>query len=114
MKPYEFAKKYLKPGKYQWNVVKIKKTDGYPHNRMVFDICEYLLKEGIEFTTQAEFKTGYIPDIVCPNHIKPIIEVRNTETEERTNAKKIRIPKELQDKIIYVDATIPFDKKLIL
>ena len=96
-----------------WNTVKFTGTDR-KHQDMIYEICYWLYEQGIPFATEAEFTTGYRPDIVCPTHIIPIIEVRNTETDKRTTEKFGRIPDELVGEIIYVDADQEFSEELIL
>ncbi|MDP2692198.1 MAG: hypothetical protein Q8O88_01000 [bacterium] len=113
----EFETRYLdNQYKIDWNTIKLSRADGYKHNQMVANICVWLCHSNIPFATQCRFrKTSYRPDIICPLGIpKPIIEVRNTETEKRSKAKQIRIPAELHNSIIYVDANQPFKEEMIL
>lgn len=110
----EFENKYLdKRFKIDWNKIRLSRADGYNHNLMVASICVWFLHNNINFATQPRFKSGYRPDIICFPHVKNIIEVRNTETERRTKTKLRRIPKELVDNIIYVDAKQKFSEGLI-
>lgn len=83
---------------------------------MVFRVCNYLLKAGIPFFTEFRMRdTGLRPDIVCPTHIKKIIEVFDSEDERKFNERKRpHYPVDLQDEFIFVDAKLPFDEKLIL
>lgn len=117
----EFSNNYLDYSyRRDWNSINISAADSYDHNRMVFEICYWLLKNKIPFLTQARFKTGHRPDIITPTHIKPIIEVRNTEKEKNSLNKLKLVPIELQKEIIYVDCfnlnkeIIEFNEKLIL
>ena len=112
----EFVNKYLdKNFRIDWNVIKLSRSDSYEHNKMVSDICLWLFHNNIPFTTQCRFNTQYRPDIMCPiRHIKRIIEVRHTETDKRSFEKFTRIPEELQNEIIYVDAKQIFKQELIL
>ena len=111
-----FQMKYLdKSYKIDWNTIKLSKADGEVHNRMVANICIYLIHNDIPFLSQSRFNTGYRPDVVCPIRLpKSIIEVRNTETEKESQAKLKRTPKELHNSIIYIDANQPFVEKMIL
>ena len=81
---------------------------------MIYEICWWLYKNNIPYSTNAEFKFRYRPDILCPTHVKPIIEVRYSETKKQTIEKFSRIPEELINDIIYVDANQEFQEKLIL
>ena len=83
-----------------------KKADD-SHRRMIFEICNWLYKNNVPFATSVTFKSGYKPDIICPTHIKPVIEVRATETEFQTIAKMDKIPAMLQNEIIYVSVYTP-------
>lgn len=82
---------------------------------MVYEICWWLYKNGIPFVTEPILKSGYNPDIMTPIGMpKKVIEVRCSETDKLTKAKEVRIPDELIDEIIYVDAGQKFTEKLIL
>lgn len=111
----EFKQKYLSLSyRVDWKPqVKFSGTSK-DHQRMVFDICWWLYQNNIPFMTEAVFKSGYNPDIICPTHVRPIIEVRHSEGDKQTLSKFKRIPDELQDKIIYVDAGEDFVEELIL
>lgn len=110
-----FWNKYLDHtvGQY-WNHIRISKKNGYKHNKMVCDICLWFLENDIPFSTECVLLGGRVVDIVCPSHIKSLIEVRDSETEKRSFEKFRRTPIELQDQIIYVDAKQEFNEKLIL
>lgn len=112
----DFQKKYLdKSYKIDWNTIKLSKADGEAHNIMVANVCIWCIHNDIPFVTQCRFITGYRPDILCPIRMpKYIVEVRNTETEKESNAKLVRIPAELQNSIIYIDANKPFIEKMLL
>ena len=81
---------------------------------MVYEICWWLYQNNIPFATETTFKSGYNPDIICPSHIKPIIEIRWSETEKKTLEKFSRIPEELHKQIIYVEAGQEFNELMIL
>jgi hypothetical protein len=109
-----FEKDYIdRRYKPQWNVVKFSSTS-YEHQRTVFDVCWWLYKNNIPFATETVFTSGYNPDIICPTHIKPVIEVRYSEKDKNTIEKFSRIPEELHNKIIFVDANKTFDEKDLL
>lgn len=87
-----------------WNKINISKADSYNHNLVVSLLCLELLNNDIPFLTQARFKNGYRPDCVgFYNGQVRIFEVRHTETSDDSEAKKVRIPEELQDSIVYID-----------
>jgi hypothetical protein len=85
------------------------------HQDMVYEICWWLYKQEIPFFTTVKMKSGYCPDIVVPFGLpKKIIEVRHSEKEKQTRLKDVRIPEDLKDEIVYVDASKIFDPKMIL
>ena len=112
----EFVDTYLdKRYKMDWNVIKLSKADGKAHNQMVANVCIWCIHNDIPFLTQCRFNSGYRPDIICPVRLpKPIVEVRNTETEKESKAKEVRIPEALKASIVFVDANQEFKDKLIL
>jgi len=117
----QFVNEYLEFGyRKDWNKISLSMADSYVHNRMVFEIAYWLSKNCVPFLTQPKFKTFYRPDFVVPTHVLPIIEVRASETEKASVAKRVRIPLELQDQIIFVDCydkgrnIVEFKEKLIL
>lgn len=110
----QFTREYASPSfRVDWDKVKFTGTSK-EHQDMVYEICWWLYKNNIPFATEVRFKTGYRPDIIAPTHVKPIIEVRHSEDEEKTRSKFGNIPVDLHNKIIYVDASEEFDEKLIL
>lgn len=114
MKSSEFMREYADPSfRVSWNTIKLSGTSK-EHQDMVYNICWYLYKNNIPFATEVRFSSGYRPDIVCPTHIKPIIEVRHSEEDKQTNEKFQRIPEVLHNKIIYVEAEEAFYEDLIL
>lgn len=109
-----FRRKYLDNRRvFHWNRIKPTGTS-YEHFRMVCEICWWLHKNNIPFCTEAQFSSRYCPDVLCPSHVKPIIEVRSSESNEESDAKFARIPTELHDKIIFVEANEEFSEKMIL
>jgi len=65
-----------------WGKIKLSSANTREHNLRVCEICITLLEMGVPFATEARLKTGVRPDIVAPTHIKPIIEVLWSETNE--------------------------------
>lgn len=81
---------------------------------MVNEVCWWLYTNNIPFATEVVFKSGYNPDIICPTHVRPIIEIRHSERDKQTLEKFNRIPDDLADQIIYVDTNKEFEEKMIL
>jgi len=73
------------------------------HRRLVNEICEWLRCNNITFYTRVFMKWGNIADIVAPELIFPIIEVRNTE--EKKDKKYDENYKHL---IQFIDVSNPF------
>jgi len=96
-----------------WNTYNFDPTSE-AHQDTVFRVCQYLYNNGYPFLTRPKFKSGYLPDVLCPTFHTPIIEVRESENDRRTIAKFEHIPKELIEKIIYVDANVEFSEEMIL
>lgn len=111
----EFTRKYLNPmKKTYWNKITMI-SGGKRHQEIVTKICLDLAYEfKVPFATEPTFKTGYKPDIMCPiGRPYKIIEVRYTETEKETKAKESKIPEELKNQILYVEAKQEYNIKLI-
>ncbi len=97
------------------DMIRLSRANSWQHNMRVCQVCCWLLKEGIPFWTEVRFKCGWKPDIVCPTHIKQVIEVFGTETRESFNKQKLPvIPGELASEIIFVDAKAKWSEELIL
>ena len=99
------------------NAVRLSAEHTDEHRSVIFEVCNSLLKSGIPFWTEVRLTCGCIPDIVCPTHIKPIIEVLCSETPEMfTRLKLPKYPSELQDtkrNFIFVNAKVPFEERFI-
>ena len=55
-----------------------------------------------------------IPDIVCPTHVKPMIEVLSSETMKMfTDLKLDKYPEELHGAFIFVDTKEVFKEEMI-
>lgn len=111
----EFKNKYLDLSyRTDWNKINLSGTSK-KHQDMVYEICWWLYSNKIPFITEAKFKSKYKPDILVPYGLpKKIIEVRKSEKEKQTLSKLKRIPKELHNQIIYVEANQEFKSELIL
>lgn len=111
-----FTRTYLDPSrKLDLNTIKVSQANTYEHNLRVCQICLTLLEAGIPFYTEATFKTGWKPDIVCPTHSYPIIEVFHTEDSQKfTHLKSHKVPIELQDEILFNRTENPFQKQQVL
>ena len=95
------------------NAVRLSAEHTDEHRRTIFEACNALLKANIPFWTEVRLICGCIPDIVCPTHIKPIIEVLCSETPQMFKELKLpKYPRELQS-FIFVDAKVPFEEKFI-
>jgi len=93
------------------NAIKLNPSAGRKHNQRIVDVCLSLMYDiKTPFYTEVTFKSGYKPDVFCPLYLNGcVIEVRDSETDKQTEAKKKRIPPELQDVMfIYVDAKKEF------
>jgi len=108
----DFSREYIdKRYRVDWNTVKLDTGNSVSHEMMKARVCYSLQKQGIPFACEVRFKTGYVPDIICPTHIKKIIEVRYSETDKLTSKKVVRIPESLINEIIYVNAKDNFEER---
>lgn len=79
------------------NAVRLNVDHTDDHRRTIFEVCNTLLSHNIPFYTEVRLKCGTIPDIVCPTHVVPFIEVLSSETEEMfTDLKLHKYPQEFQ------------------
>jgi len=86
-------------------VIKLSKADGNIHNILVCGICVKLLsEENTIFITQARLK-GCRPDVIFfrGNQVF-IVEVRDSETDKKSIEKLEKLPEELREFVIYIDA----------
>jgi len=92
-----FKKRYADSSyRIDWDTVKYEEGNSVAHEMMKARICLELLKLGKPFATEVRFDSGYRPDIICPTHVKQIIEVRYSETDVETKDKiKRRVPRSL-------------------
>lgn len=113
-----FFRHYVDRGhKTVMNAIRLSAEHTDEHRRCIFEVCNTLLKAGVPFWTEVRLQCGCIPDIVCPTHIKPIIEVLCSETPQMFEELKLhKYPSELQDtkrNFIFVDAKVPFEESCI-
>lgn len=114
----EFFRHYVNPNfKTVMNAVRLSAEHTDEHRRSIFECCNALIKAGVPFWTEVRLNCGCIPDIVCPTHIKPIIEVLCSETPQMFEQLKLhRYPVELQDTkktFIFVNANVPFEERFL-
>jgi len=102
------------------NAVRLSAEHTDAHRRAIFNVCNILLKEGIPFYTEVRLTCGCIPDIVCPTHVVPFIEVLGTETMQMFEDLKLhKYPEEFKQRyssgklksFIFVDAAIEVIKE---
>ncbi len=85
------------------------------HNLKLCEVCCHLKKLGIPFITEFKMKGGLRPDIVCPTHVKKIIEILHTETMESFREKKLpKYPEELKNEFIFIKTLEKFDVNKIM
>ena len=96
----DFMREYVdRSYKVPMNAVRLSAEHTDAHRRMIFEVCNYLLSQGIPFYTEVRLKCGCIPDVVAPTHITPFIEVLSTETMEMFEELKLsKYPEEFQQR----------------
>jgi len=94
----EWVRNYVDPMfKVDWGKIKLSKANTREHNMRVCEICCTLIEHGIPFATEVRLNCGARPDIICPTHVQPIIEVLHSETKEDFGRLKAnKYPPELQ------------------
>ena len=96
---------------YKLNSIKISAVNTYAHERMKFEICYQLTKEGKDFITEVYFVNSKKHcDILIPEDFK-IIEILGTEKIEECKEKVKNYPDAFEK--VFVDANQPFNEKLI-
>lgn len=104
------------------NAVRLSAEHTDAHRRMIFEVCNALLLEGIPFFTEVRLNCGCIPDIVAPTHITPFIEVLSSETMEMFRELKLeKYPEEFRNEyssgklksFVFIDANLEFDRRLL-
>jgi len=114
----DFFRNYVDRGyKNPKNSVRLSTDHTDAHRRTIFEVCNSLLSMGIPFWTEVRLSCGCIPDIVCPTHVKPFIEVLSSETEDDFEQLKLhKYPSKLRDRqhFILVDANKPYEERSIL
>ena len=94
----DFMRNYVdRSYKTPMNAVRLSAEHTDAHRVAIFNVCNILLKEGIPFYTEVRLSCGCIPDIVCPTHISPFIEVLSSETMQMFEDLKLhKYPEEFQ------------------
>ena len=104
------------------NAVRLSADHTDAHRRTIFEVCNTLLSHNIPFFTEVRLKCGTIPDIVCPTHIVPFIEVLSSETQEMFEDLKLhKYPEEFSGRyssgrlksFIMIDAQKTFLEEMI-
>ena len=81
------------------NAVRLNVDHTDAHRRTIFEVCNALLSHNIPFFTEVRLKCGTIPDIVCPTHVVPFIEVLSSETPEMFEDLKLdKYPEEFRER----------------
>ena len=111
----DWARKFADPMfKIDWGTIKLSKGNTYSHNLRVCEIALVLLDNDIPFATEVRLKCGARPDIVCPTHVRSIIEVLHSETREDFETLKAhKYPSELRGDWILLETCHEFDGKSI-
>ena len=73
------------------------------HRKLVVEVCEWALENGMIFYTRVFLKEGKIADVVIPELAKPFIEIRNSEMKKDKEYLDM-----YKDKIQFVDCVDPF------
>jgi len=112
----DFLRKYVSGGfRRDINKINLSKANGHAHNRMVCEVCIWLLENDIPFFTEFRSRLGLRWDIVTPTHVVKIIEVFNTEDEKKFMTWKAhKLTKGMLHEVVFVDANKPFNPKTIL
>ena len=92
------------------NAIKIGRNETGNHMRMKFEICQWLVKQGKSFYTEAIFQDGEGRADVINADEKIIYEIYESETLDSLEMKSKKYPFEVR----YVKANQPFTEKLIL
>jgi hypothetical protein len=104
------------------NAVRLNVDHTDAHRRTIFEVCNALLSHNIPFFTEVRLKCGTIPDIVCPTHVVPFIEVLSSETPEMFEDLKLdKYPEEFRERynsgklksFILIDAAKTFSQEMI-
>lgn len=105
------------------NAVRLNVDHTDAHRRTIFEVCNALLSHNIPFFTEVRLKCGTIPDIVCPTHVVPFIEVLSSETPQMFEDLKLdKYPEEFRGRynsgklksFILIDAQKTFLPEMIL
>ena len=89
------------------NCLRFRPNESWNHVLKKTEICFWLQRNGYEFYTEAEFKTGGRCDIVVYSPEEFIVEVAETETQASKDNKNKTYPAEIR----WVNAGTPFNEK---
>lgn len=111
----DFFRNFVNPAyKNPMNCVRLNVDHTDSHRKRIFDVCNVLLKHRIPFWTEVRLNNGCVPDIICPTHVKKIIEVLSSETEEMFYQNKYpKYESGLQNEFILVSTSNNFEEKEI-
>ena len=112
----ELGKHFDRSCRIDINTINLNPQNTLAHERLKSEICLALMYDiKTPFYTEVTFKGGYRADVFCPLYLKgTIIEVRHSETEKMSQAKKSKLPEELQNlTFIYVETKNKFKLRFI-
>ena len=119
----DFMREYVdKSYNVPMNAVRLSIDHTEAHRRTIFEVCNTLLSHNIPFYTEVRLKCGCIPDIVCPTHVVPFIEVLSSETPIMFEELKLpKYPEEFRGiyssgrlkSFILIDAQKTFSEEMI-
>lgn len=111
----DWARAYADPMfKVDWGKIKLSKANTKEHNLRVCEICCTLIEHEIPFATEVRLKCGARPDIICPTHVQPIIEVLHSETKEDfAKLKADKYPSQLRGKWILHLTSEEYNEEMI-
>lgn len=87
-----------------WGVKTFEGKNGLVHEEAVHRICKTLSLKGVPFATEVPLKCGNILDVCCPTHVKKIIEVMHSESDDMMAKKVLKLPKSLQTEVLILHA----------
>jgi len=103
----DFVRRYVdRSFRVYWNKMSFELKNGFAHDQAVFRCCRALHLLGVPFATEVRLRCGNVADIVCPTHIKPLIEVLASETDFSLSKKLLRLPEELRGEVLLLRAVV--------
>jgi len=105
----DFVRQYVDtarlPGrKVLWGYKSFEGKNGLAHEEAVHRVCKALSLRKIPFATEVPLKCGNVLDVCCPTHIKKIIEVMHSESDDYMTKKILRLPNSLQGEVMILRA----------